>query len=56
MNDGEYRRLLSEVYFNRAIIWLAVSYAALPDYPKTSALFLVAVVSNLYRSYKWWSR
>ena len=53
MSEREYKRLMSELYFLRALIWFAVAW--LTENKTMAIVFTIPFVVSLWRSYDWWS-
>ena len=47
-------KLRSEILFNRALLWLLLSYATIREFKFIGVLNLVCAMFNLWKSYKVW--
>ena len=52
MSEREYKRLMSELYFHRALIWLAIAWFT--ENKTMAIVFSIPCVANMWRSYKEW--
>ena len=54
MSSYDHQRLLSEIHFNRALIWMLSGYVAGPEYWPLMAVCIIGMVFNIWKSYVEW--
>ena len=54
MSDHECKRLMSELYFHRALIWFAVAWFT--ENKAMAIVFCIPLAANVWRSYEEWPK
>lgn len=54
MNDRDHQKLISEVHFNRALIWMVMAFVIGPDNKYIMAVDILACAYNVWKSYIEW--
>ena len=54
MNEMDHQRIISEIHFNRALLWMLGGYIAGTEHIPFMVLCLICMAHNVWKSYVEW--